>query len=112
MTDKYILDENNNPVPVEDTVRWSQWFQTADRTVRRNIMFGCTISTVFLGLNHRWGEGAPLLFETMIFGPDEHPLNEYQTRSSTWDEAVQHHAVAIRELMHHENKDEKKAANE
>lgn len=27
-----------------------------------------TVSTVYLGLDHRWGDGPPLIFETMIFG--------------------------------------------
>jgi hypothetical protein len=112
MSTMYILDENNNPVVCTDTLRWGRWFENADRSVRKTEAFGCLVSTVFLGLDHRYDKGPPLIFETMIFGPDEHPLNEYQTRCSTWDEAVHQHSVALRELMRHENKDEKKAANE
>lgn len=29
---------------------------------------GDFVSTVFLGLNHSWREGPPVLFETMVFG--------------------------------------------
>jgi hypothetical protein len=45
------------------------------------------VSTVFLGLDHRYGEEPPLIFETMIFGRGF----EYQERCSTWDEAVAMH---------------------
>ena len=32
------------------------------------------VSTIWLGLDHQWGEGPPLIFETMVFGGpyDEH----------------------------------------
>lgn len=55
------------------------------------------ISTVFLGIDHQWGSGPPLLFETMVFGG---PMDEQQWRYSTWDEAeAGHHRVveAVRE---------------
>ena len=50
------------------------------------------VSTVFLGLNHNYGDGPPMIFETMIFG-SEH--DEYQERYSTWDEAVAGHEKAV-----------------
>jgi hypothetical protein len=51
------------------------------------------VSTVFLGLDHRFfGDGDPLLFETMIFGDLE---DSYQTRCSTWVQAEQMHAEAV-----------------
>jgi hypothetical protein len=56
--------------------------------------FGSTIwvSTVFLGIDHRFGgEGPPLLFETMIFGG---PHDQSQYRCSTWQEAEHMHADA------------------
>jgi hypothetical protein len=51
------------------------------------------VSTVFLGLDHSFGEGPPQLFETMIFG-GEH--DEYQERYSTWDEAEAGHKKACK----------------
>ncbi|WP_063685502.1 hypothetical protein [Bradyrhizobium stylosanthis] len=51
------------------------------------------ISTVFLGIDHRhFGDGPPLLFETMIFGGS---LEGFQNRCSTWDEAEAMHAEAL-----------------
>jgi hypothetical protein len=52
------------------------------------------ISTVFLGLDHGHGlTKRPLLFETMIFGKGRG--DGYQTRCSTWDEALEMHKKAI-----------------
>jgi hypothetical protein len=54
------------------------------------------VSTVFLGLNHRHGEGEPLIFETMIFPQeiDDGELDFYQERCSTWEQAVAQHERA------------------
>lgn len=50
------------------------------------------VSTVFLGLDHQFGEGPPLLFETMVFGG---PLDEEQRRYTTWAEAEAGHAEMV-----------------
>lgn len=91
MSDKWIL-EGHTPVAV-DLMTWAKWFETADRHVAREDRDGVQVSTVFLGINHRWGEGPPLIFETMIFGG---PENEWQERCSTWDEAVAMHERACK----------------
>ncbi len=49
------------------------------------------VSTVFLGIDHRYGKGQPIVFETMIFGGKH---DGYQTRYSTWEEAVEGHKIA------------------
>lgn len=46
------------------------------------------VSTVFLGLNMRFGPGLPLLFETMVFNG---PLQDEMARYSTWQEAEAGH---------------------
>jgi hypothetical protein len=35
------------------------------------------VSTIWLGINHRFGDGAPLIFETMVFydGPEDLQAN-------------------------------------
>jgi hypothetical protein len=39
-----------------------------------------TVSTVWLGLDHRLGEGPPLIFETMVFGgPGDDEMERYST---------------------------------
>ena len=51
------------------------------------------VSTVFLGLDHAFTGGPPLVFETMVFGlPGE---SEYQWRYHTWDEAAAGHVRVL-----------------
>src|SRR4051812_23508465 len=90
MTDKYILDGRTpKKASLEE---WARWFESADRHVCQDTVGGVRVSTVFLGIDHNFGDGPPLIFETMIFGG---PHNEHQTRASTWDEAEAQHAEAL-----------------
>ena len=93
MSTHYILD-GKTPVPA-DIMTWAQWFSTNGdgRTVAKTEVGGMLVSTVFLGLDHNWGDGPPPLFETMIFGG---PLDqEYQERCSTWEQAEAMHLEGI-----------------
>lgn len=91
MSDKYIL-RDHKPIPCADLKIWAQWFESADRIVRKTSIGTAKVSTVFLGIDHNFGEkGKPLLFETMIFGG---PHDQYQDRCSTWDEAEAMHVKA------------------
>ena len=66
MTDTYILD-GTTPVPAS-LLTWAQWYETAERHVADTwVTPTVRVSTVFLGLDHQFGEGPPLLFETMAF---------------------------------------------
>jgi hypothetical protein len=91
--DYYILD-GHTPRPVADWLEWARWF--GQKTDRRRVAWtefpGGHVSTVFLGLDHQWGNGPPLLFETMIFGG---PHDQYQDRYSTWADAEVGHAAAV-----------------
>lgn len=55
------------------------------------------LSTVWLGLDHGWGESAPIIFETMSF-PTDAP-NAIQERYSTEAEAREGHARLLAELL-------------
>jgi hypothetical protein len=92
----YIL-EGHTPKPVEDTLDWGRWFESADRVVKQE-MIGAHyyVSTVFLGLDHQWSGGPPLLFETMVWADGENV--EFQERCSTWNEAEAMHARAVKEF--------------
>lgn len=87
----YILD-GKTPKPCDDLLGWAEWFQTADRHVANDVIGETRISTVFIGIDHSFGDGPPLFFETMVFGG---PHDQYQTRASTWDEAEKQHAEAV-----------------
>lgn len=85
---RYVLDEEHNAVHCPDLLTWARWMEAKehrwiDETYLSN---GYHVSTVFLGLDHSFGEGPPLLFETMVF--PSHDMNRY----STWDEAKEGHA--------------------
>lgn len=88
MSDKYIL-EGRTPVLEPDVFKWGKWFETANRYVAETqISDNIRVSTVFLGLNHNFGEGIPILFETMVFGGE---LDQEVERYSTWTQAEQGH---------------------
>jgi len=90
---KYIL-EGKEPKLVEDVEEWGKWFETADRCVAQTILpSGVRVSTVFLGLDHSFSDGKPILFETMVFGKCK--FDEYQERYSTWEEAEAGHQQAL-----------------
>lgn len=93
MSDKYILD-GKTPVPA-DLMTWARWFETAgtSRIVAKTEVGDMNVSTVFLGLNHAFGGGPPLLFETMIFGGP--PDQDYQERCSTWEQAEAMHQRGV-----------------
>lgn len=63
-------------------------FELEGRTVAKTKIGDVMVSTVFLGIDHSFGRGPPMLFETMVFGG---PMDQYQERCSTWDEAVEMH---------------------
>lgn len=91
MSNRYILDAHGNPQEEHDLFRWAHWYETADRTVAKSTINGAEISTVFLGLDHNFHEGRPLLFETMIFGGPHH---EFQRRYHTREDAMDGHRWA------------------
>ena len=91
MSDKYILD-GRTPVPV-DLMTWARWFEKGNDNCRvaSTVADGIHVSTVFLGIDHSFGRGRPLLFETMIFGGKH---DEWQDRCETWKEAEEMHKRA------------------
>jgi hypothetical protein len=98
-------DHSVEPVDVrteDDLVAWARevWGDADDAVDRRRVAYaelapGISVSTVFLGLDHSFGRGPPLVFETMVF-------DDYLTgdcwRWSTWDEAVEGHNRAVEGL--------------
>ena len=94
MSDKYILD-GKKVVLEPDLLAWGRWFETADRDVIKTDVGKVRILTVFLGLDHQYGDGPPLLFETLVFGG---ALDERMNRYSTWDEAEAGHALMVKRV--------------
>lgn len=70
-------------------LEWGIMFEKAsERTVAKTTFGDVTVSTVFLGIDHSFGDGPPLLFETMIFGGE---FDDDLRRYETWSEAEQGH---------------------
>jgi hypothetical protein len=85
---QYIL-KGREPVRVYDVLVWAKWFEKAPRHVgRTEIRPGVVVSTVFLGIDHSFGFGPPLLFETMVFRDDH---GDEEERCSTWEQAEEQH---------------------
>ena len=97
MSNKYILDENGNVVPCDDLIKWAKWIEVGVRKVAKTEVVGppVTVSTVFLGIDHQFGEGEPLLFETMVFGGQ---YDNYTRRYSTKEAAEKGHAEIVEKL--------------
>jgi hypothetical protein len=91
MVDKYILD-GKRAVECHDLMAWAKWYETGDRRVADETIDGVRVSTVFLSLDHSFGEGPPMLFETMVFGG---PMDQEQDRCTTWAEAEAMHAAMV-----------------
>jgi hypothetical protein len=89
----YYILEGHEAVKT-DLMTWARMFKKADRVVRKTTIGDAEISTVFLGLDHQFGDGPPLLFETMVFGGK---LDQKQDRCTTWEEAeAMHEAMSGR----------------
>lgn len=70
--DHYILDEQGNPVPEPDVLKWAAWFQDNRRVLKHDRFGRVLVSTVFLGLDHSFSfeeneVKEPVLWESMIF---------------------------------------------
>jgi hypothetical protein len=84
----YILD-GHTPVATDDVLEWGRMFELKNRRVKDDQIGAYWVSTVFLGVDHNYGDGPPLLFETMVFveGKDVGTCVRY----ATWDEALAGH---------------------
>ena len=99
MSKWYILDNNHKPVhkPVLEAAKWME-----DHPNRKTVGYDelkdyngddVRVSTVFLGLDHSWSGGKPILWETMIFGGEND--QGYQERYGSYEQAIEGHQKAI-----------------
>jgi hypothetical protein len=102
MADYWVLDGHETR-KVDTVLEWAQRFEKTSRHVGLTETRLHRISTVFLGLDHSWGIGPPLLFETMVFdlhgeSGAESDIDGSCDRYSTWDEAEAGHAAIVRRV--------------
>ncbi|MFZ1529012.1 MAG: hypothetical protein WAT19_09695 [Ferruginibacter sp.] len=96
--DNYILDENDCPrfVTMEE---YRNWHDNIPEEVQTGIGFTLArdeegdkcVSTVYLGMDHSFGSGPPILWETMIFCDGEN--DQACERSRNRKEALQTHKL-------------------
>lgn len=91
MSATYVLD-GKKAINEPDLLVWGKWFKTGNRHVKQDNIGDVRVSTVFLGINHSYGIGPPMLFETMAFGGS---LDGEQEHCSTWEEAEAMHAAMV-----------------
>ena len=105
---KYII-KDGLVVLEPDLMTWAEFMQF-DQVKYRKVdrIAGLMLSTIFLGLDHRYGKGEPVLWETMLFNEDERSVipgfkSSYspdlgQWRFSYMEEAYEFHDSKVAEL--------------
>ena len=89
----YILNEKGEPVPCDDVREWGRFMAERPGRIVEHTMVGTVkVSTVFLGLDHNFCGGPPLLWETMIFGG---VLDQEMDRYFSLDSAQLGHAQTV-----------------
>ena len=61
------------------------------KIIKQTTVGDAWISTVWLGLDHNFGDGLPQIYETMIFTENNGTHDHYQRRYSWWRTAQHHH---------------------
>jgi len=90
--------KDGKAVPVKDVLEWARAYENRERTVASTRLDSGSISTVFLGMNHRYDYDAevrkpPILWETMVFG-GEHDQDTW--RYDSFEAAKAGHEKAVR----------------
>jgi hypothetical protein len=85
-------DPEGNPIEYDEWIRLFNDYETkivAQDTFLNDKDEEVRVSTVYLGLDHSYGDDMPILiFETMVFGGKH---DEYQMRYSTKEKALKGH---------------------
>lgn len=95
---KFYYLKGKKPIATNSVFIWGREYEK-NRFVDQTMVGNIRISTVFLGINHRFFNAdtlPPILFETMIFGG---VFNEYQERFETWEQAENGHKKAVEMVL-------------
>lgn len=92
----YRLD-GKTPVPTDMYTWATSYDDPRKKRVAITRLYGheIAVSTVFLGLDHNWSDGPPILFETMVFALAHPKIDELTERYHTWEEAETGHAEMV-----------------
>lgn len=92
----YVLDKNGEPKEETDLLKWGKWMEIGNRIVKQEYIGDYFVSTVFLGLNHNFEVGEPLLFETKVFNTKDYSRHLGQERYATKKEALEGHKLLVK----------------
>ncbi len=97
MAGNWILDVSGDPVFEPDIIKWVKWFETSGdaRVVAKTKVGEVEVSTVFLSVDHNFGSGQPILYETLVFGG---PLDEECDRYPTKADARRGHEEMVKRV--------------
>ena len=95
ITPYYVLDENGEPTPEPDQEKWNEFMVNADRRIALDRVGEIDISTVFRGIDTSLGRGAPVLWETMVFGG---PLHEQCAQYTSQQTALEGHEAMVKRV--------------
>jgi hypothetical protein len=93
------FDRQGNPITME---QWASGRSGRSGHIERRVAGdalpdGTWVSTVWLGLDHSYGDGPPLIFETMAFAKGR-PWDQDCRRYTTEEEALTGHGAFVTEL--------------
>jgi hypothetical protein len=103
-SDLYVLDDEGRPIQLDRSTPdyeliWARFFEQHDRRiVQQDVIGPYWVSTIFLGIDHAWGGGAPVLWETMVFADkklegDGFPIDFDQRRYRSREDAIAGHVT-------------------
>ncbi|KKL54171.1 hypothetical protein LCGC14_2268060 [marine sediment metagenome] len=87
-----FFDRKGRPMELMD---WASAIESADAVIGNDTIDGQQVSTVWTGLDRRFLDGPPLIFETMIFGG---PHDQYCDRYSNEEAALDGHKRTVAAL--------------
>ena len=89
------FDKNGKEINYEE---WGKLLEDKDYKIikQETLPDGKKVSTVWLGLDHNFGEGEPLIFETMVFSSEGDFSDVDVERYSTLEEAQKGHEEMVK----------------
>jgi len=96
----FILNKELEPISEPNPFKWGKWFEKekGKRIVKQESVNGIKVSTVFLGLDHNWWGGPPVLWETMCFATDQRFDGECDRCSGSREQAIAMHEKMVKRI--------------
>lgn len=102
MSHHYFLNEDHTYTPCS-LMDWANQTEQLWKENKKHVAYeeinGKRVSTVWLGRDHNFLGGRPLLFETMVFDEPRGGSDIYMDRYTTWAEALVGHQKAVQWVL-------------